>query len=98
MSALGHKRTSQPVRVMSALPSKADIRWQGCFPGRQSQRITVVRRRNLAKRRQPLERGRRQRALLNRGECILELLGRCHSNQDGAYRWIGERKSRGRFG
>ena len=30
MSALGHKRTSQHVRVMSALPPKADMDQQGC--------------------------------------------------------------------
>src|SRR6516164_2782176 len=47
---------------------------------------------------QPVERGGRQRAFLHRGERILELLRRCHTDQDDAYRWMRERKPRGGFG
>jgi hypothetical protein len=52
----------------------------------------------LPQRCQPVERGSRQRTFLDRGERILELLSRCHTNQDGAHRRMRERKPRGSFG
>src|SRR5260370_18556280 len=52
----------------------------------------------LPQRCQPVERGSRQRAFLDRGERILELLWRCHTDQDGAHRRMRERKPRGSFG
>jgi len=41
---------------------------------------------SLPERSQPLERGSRQRALPNRSQGRLELLRRCHTDQDDAYR------------
>ena len=52
----------------------------------------------LLQRRQAIECGGWQRAFLNRGERILELLRRCHADQDGAHRRMRDRKPRGGFG
>ena len=43
MSALGHKRTFDKVRPMSALPPKADIQWSGMstLPPKADSTITV---------------------------------------------------------
>ena len=48
----------------------------------------------LPQRGEPVERGCRQRALLDRGERVLELLRRRHADQDGADRRMRDRKAR----
>ena len=68
------------------------------FCRRQSQLSPWFAGERLPQRCQPVERGSRQRAFLDRGERILELLWRCHTDQDGAHRRMRERKPRGSFG
>jgi hypothetical protein len=43
---------------------------------------------SLPQRSQPIKRGGRQWALLDRSKRILELLRRRHTDQDGAYCWM----------
>src|SRR5258708_36494991 len=66
--------------------------------GLQSLQSTGFARECLLQRRQSVERGGRQPTFLGRRERILELLRRCHTDQDNAHRRMRERKPRGGFG
>jgi hypothetical protein len=57
----------------------------------------VSRANPLLQRCQPFKRGVRQRTLLDRGERILELLRRRHTDQDGAHHRMRDRKPRRGF-